>query len=476
MTIKDIETRSGMTRENICFYEAEGLLSPERLPDGYREYSNDDLEILKRIKLLRTLRIPLEKIKALQTGEQELIAALDQHLAKLELEKTDVEQSQEICQAMRSDGVRYQTLDAQHYLDAMEQITRRPVPVPASDAVPKVRSPWRRFFARSLDGFIYSALWAIFLSLAFNVNMGARSTGETLLDGIVAILLMILIEPALLALFGTTAGKWLLGLGVTGNDDRRLTYAQALPRTGTMMWRGMGLNLPIYSLVRQWKSYNACDAGETLDWEYDSTVTLKDRKAWRGVAYTGAFAAVFFVLILSLFAAEMPKNRGDITVAEFSENYNRLSDYYGIDTSVRLSPEGAWVEEEKDGYTFRFAEYEEPRYTFSETDGHMTGMKFSTELHGSDAFAPSYQNEMILSVLSFVRAQKGSGLFSNEGKDIVKAISDASFEDFSVSAYGVQITCEVEYSGYMGTGSMGFLWPEEDAETNYSFSFSMQKQ
>lgn len=476
MTIKDIETLSGMTRANIRFYESEGLLSPERRANGYRDYSNYELEILKRIKLLRTLHISLEKIKALQTGEQELLAALDQHLANLELEKTDIEHSQEICKVMRSDGVQYQTLDAQHYLDAIEQITQQPVPVPASDAVPKVRAPWRRFFARSLDCFIYSVSWAVFLSLVFKVNMGARSTGENLLDSIVAILLLIFIEPVMLAWFGTTPGKWLLGLRVTNNDDRRLTYNKALSRTWTVFWRGMGLDLPIYNLVRQWKSYNACDAGETLDWEYDSTVTLKDEKGWRTATYVGTLVVVLFVLVLSFFAAGMPKNRGDITVAEFSENYNLLSDYYGIDTLSRLNSEGSWVEDENSGNVIDFGGYDKPHYMFSETDGHMTGMRFSSELHGSDDYAPSYQNEMILSVLAFVKAQKGSGLFSNEAKNIVKAISNAPFEDFSFSAYGVNITCDIQYSGYMDTTSVGMLWPEENAEANYSFSFSMQKQ
>ena len=38
MTIKEMETRSGLTRANIRFYEAEGLLTPQRRPNGYRDY------------------------------------------------------------------------------------------------------------------------------------------------------------------------------------------------------------------------------------------------------------------------------------------------------------------------------------------------------------------------------------------------------------------------------------------------------
>ena len=112
MTIKDIETESGMSRANIRFYEAEGLLNPERLTNGYREYSEEDLEILKRIKLLRTLHISLEEIKSLHTGERTLVDTLDQHLKKLQKDKTDIEQAQEVCKVMRNEGVQYQTLDA----------------------------------------------------------------------------------------------------------------------------------------------------------------------------------------------------------------------------------------------------------------------------------------------------------------------------------------------------------------------------
>ena len=54
MTIKEMETRSGLTRANIRFYEAEGLLTPQRRPNGYRDYSEEDLAELQRIKLLRT--------------------------------------------------------------------------------------------------------------------------------------------------------------------------------------------------------------------------------------------------------------------------------------------------------------------------------------------------------------------------------------------------------------------------------------
>ncbi len=55
MTIKELEERTGLSRANIRFYEKEGLLSPLRRENGYREYTEEDVQTLQRIKLLRSL-------------------------------------------------------------------------------------------------------------------------------------------------------------------------------------------------------------------------------------------------------------------------------------------------------------------------------------------------------------------------------------------------------------------------------------
>ena len=46
MNIKEMEERSGLPRSGIRFYESEGLLSPARSANGYRDYSESDLETL----------------------------------------------------------------------------------------------------------------------------------------------------------------------------------------------------------------------------------------------------------------------------------------------------------------------------------------------------------------------------------------------------------------------------------------------
>lgn len=476
MTIKEIEEKSGIPRANIRFYETEGLLNPERRANGYREYSAEDLEILMKIKLLRALHISLEEIKSLHTGEHALPDTLNQHLAKLEREEKDIEKAQKICKVMQSDGVQYQTLDAKHYLHVIEQTTKEPVELPPSDFIPKVHIPWRRYFARTLDFAIYSTLWNV--ALIMNVNTIQESTAVgNLLEDILILLIMLLVEPVLLCLFGTTPGKWILGIRVTDNEGGRLTYREARARTWTMLLRGMGLGIiPFYNLYRLWKSYKADSDGETLDWEYHSEITLKDERGWRIFAYLGARAALIGMLVLSIAMSGLPKNRGDITVAQFCENYNYLAKYYyGQDTFNLLDSEGNWTLYASPMYSVSSSGQQElPDLIFEEQDGVMTGMHFSVHAQGDETVTDNTR-EMFLSILAFAGAQKGNGLLFNQKEKILNSFPESPLEGFHYSFYGVNIACDIEYSGYFNT-YIGTLLPYDDVESYYSLTFSMEKE
>ena len=76
MTIKELENKTGMTRANIRFYESEGLLSPRRLDNGYRDYSEEDARTLEKIRLLRQLQLDLDTIRKVQQGALTLDQAL----------------------------------------------------------------------------------------------------------------------------------------------------------------------------------------------------------------------------------------------------------------------------------------------------------------------------------------------------------------------------------------------------------------
>lgn len=344
------------------------------------------------------------------------------------------------------------------------------------EITPKVRSPWRRFFARNFDLFLYNMLWTLFITTVMNVNILVRVPAARLFDTFVSFLLMLLIEPFLLAFLGTTPGKWILGLEVVDQDGLFLSVSEALSRTWTVFWSGFGLSIPIYSFIRQWKSYNACKTGETLEWEHESVLVQKDEKNWRTITYIGVNASLFIVLVLVLQMASLPKNRGDLTIAEFSENYNRLSEYYKIDSSHVLDESGKWVKREYDGSVIVFgSDIDLPSFEFTESNGIMTGLRFELELTNYDGFIPSYQNEMILSILSFVGAQKGERLILGDINEVVEKMTTNELADFEYKLRGMAIKNEIEYSGYHETSSFGMFWPIEGVDKYFKFDFQIVK-
>ena len=471
MTIKEIEALSAMTRANIRFYEAEGLLTPQRGENGYRNYSNEDLDVLKRIKLLRTLRIPLEEIKALHQGREELHPLLSRHVGTLDLEQQELERSQRVCREMCSDGADYQTLDAQRYLNSLMRLSESDDAALAEDVLPTVKAPLRRLLARILDLQWYSALWSVFLMLVCH-NLHRTSLPELCFDHAVTFALMLCAEPFLLHRFGTTPGKWLLGLGVTDPYGQRLSLSAALDRTWTVLWRGMGWDIPFYGLYRLNESHQTCERGESLSWEKDSILTLRNTKKRRILAYIGAYAASVGVVILAMAAAVTPPNKGAITVEEFYENFNHAAIHQNI--NLELNPSGHWIKKEP-AYDRR--KFHLPGFVVTDTSGMVTQVHFHYETTDNTFKIPNFQELMTLAGMAFAGAQEGSLLLSGAYDKILQTIRLHEFQDFTFSAGGITFLCQVEHSGYeRSVTDPGFLLPKEGAETAFSLDFIMLKQ
>lgn len=125
MKINEAEQEVGITRKNIRFYEQQGLLKPMRnLSNGYRDYSDEDIRILRQIKLLRRLGIPIEEIKRLQARLLTLEDCLQRHLITLERERKNLDATASFCERLLSEKASLETIDAGQLLtdiDNMEE-------------------------------------------------------------------------------------------------------------------------------------------------------------------------------------------------------------------------------------------------------------------------------------------------------------------------------------------------------------------
>lgn len=125
MKINQVEELTGITKKNIRFYESEGLIAPRRDPaNGYREYSLEDAQALRRIKLLRKLDVSCEKIRALQEGKISLAACMDDHLILLSHRRRDLDHMQEICRRLMEEESDFSCLAPETWLDQMKEMEK----------------------------------------------------------------------------------------------------------------------------------------------------------------------------------------------------------------------------------------------------------------------------------------------------------------------------------------------------------------
>ena len=101
MKIKEVEARVGMTRANIRYYEKEGLLKTTvRNENNYREYTEEDIEQLQKIKILRLLGIAPADIKLLNAEAISMEEIMRKRVEELEREAKQIQDIHRICETI----------------------------------------------------------------------------------------------------------------------------------------------------------------------------------------------------------------------------------------------------------------------------------------------------------------------------------------------------------------------------------------
>ena len=65
-TIKETAEKTGISTDTLRYYEKEGLVSPKRHDNGYRQYSEEDISILKNIIVMKYAHFSLAEMKAME--------------------------------------------------------------------------------------------------------------------------------------------------------------------------------------------------------------------------------------------------------------------------------------------------------------------------------------------------------------------------------------------------------------------------
>lgn len=111
MLIREVERQTGIKDVNIRYYEKEGLIHPERKSNGYREYSEADVERILQIKVLRLLEIPVPMIRQVLEGEISLQEVMEKRLEELNDEEQKIKEIRNSCENILSENISISNLN-----------------------------------------------------------------------------------------------------------------------------------------------------------------------------------------------------------------------------------------------------------------------------------------------------------------------------------------------------------------------------
>lgn len=176
-----------------------------------------------------------------------------------------------------------------------------PNPVHWSDTSPH---PWRRYFARILD----NLLWGLIVSFTVGFTLAVVDPrlaeqftgifdvpGGRMLDIILTQIFAIVPNALLIGFTGGNLGKWLFGICVLDEDGRPIGVARAFKREIKVYVFGLGLAIPIVSLITLIVSFQTVRKEGIASWDRDMGLTVVHRKS--GAAQHVGFAVGLTLLV-----------------------------------------------------------------------------------------------------------------------------------------------------------------------------------
>lgn len=97
MLINEVAKLSNLTKKAVEYYTEQGLICPNILENGYRDFSEQDMEILKKIALFRRLGLSIFEIRSVLANSDELKSILYKKTLELEQEKVKQDILKRLC-------------------------------------------------------------------------------------------------------------------------------------------------------------------------------------------------------------------------------------------------------------------------------------------------------------------------------------------------------------------------------------------
>jgi uncharacterized RDD family membrane protein YckC len=145
--------------------------------------------------------------------------------------------------------------------------------------------PWRRYFARQLDTTISGLIAEVVLIWglsAVDPEVGGRvavilSTTGIIFQTMIIVALAVVPNALILGLSGSSLGKWIFGIRVQRRNGRPIGVFNALQREIRVLVMGLGLGIPLISLITMIASFTGLVETGQAGWDRDMENVVAQR-------------------------------------------------------------------------------------------------------------------------------------------------------------------------------------------------------
>ena len=169
---------------------------------------------------------------------------------------------------------------------------------------------WARFLAKWIDFYLclipsFVIMMGLIFLYSFVATLLAWPVDETIFDGyiFVGVFLMFhaltftVLEAFCVSQFGNTPGKALMGIRIRNIIGSRLSFRSSLKRSALAMLAGMGLGIPLISLITQFICARTLSEDGYVFWDRVDSLQYQTQVvgAWRWI-----FALVIYIVCRTL--------------------------------------------------------------------------------------------------------------------------------------------------------------------------------
>jgi len=153
--------------------------------------------------------------------------------------------------------------------------------------------PWRRYFARMFDLYVFFILFFMLLGVAFPRLFAKYDKSLDVLSGVIGAAAYAVFEGFWTNVFGASLGKRLYAIRIERTNGEEMTLGASLQRSFTVWIKGIGIGIPLISLVTLIAAHRRLSLEGQTSWDRDFHFRVSHRKL--------SWLRWLFILLLWLF-------------------------------------------------------------------------------------------------------------------------------------------------------------------------------